>query len=116
MSKNPYIQFLKLSQTLTYKEIGHELDTTAIKLLEMITISYSKEESLTVSDAMSLEFMGSPATMHRKIDVLRKQGWIDLLHVGDDRRTKYLAPTKKAMKYFESLSKLMEKAWSKGQS
>jgi hypothetical protein len=48
MSANPYIQFLKLSQTLTQKEIGQELDTTSIKLLEMITVNHSKGESLTV--------------------------------------------------------------------
>ncbi len=113
MSANPYIQFLKLSQTLTQKEIGQELDTTSIKLLEMITVNHSKGESLTVSAAMALDFMGSPATMHRKIDILRKQGWIDLIHHGEDRRTKYLAPTTKTNKYFDSLAKLMSKVWSK---
>ena len=54
--------------------------------------------------------------MHRKIDILRKQGWIDLVHEGEDRRTKYLVPTNKAYKYFDSLSKAMNKAWAKAQA
>jgi len=116
MTDNPYIQFLKLSQALTDKEIGIELDTTAIKFLELITISHSREKPLTVSEAMALSYIGSPATMHRKIDILRKQGWIDLVHEGEDRRTKYLAPTTKTHKYFDSLSKLMTKAWVKAKS
>ena len=111
MADNPYIQFLKLSQALTDKDIGQELDTTAIKFLELITINHSKDRQLTVSEAMALSYIGSPATMHRKIDLLRKQGWIDLIHKGEDRRTKYLQPTAKAHKYFDSLSKLMAKTW-----
>ncbi len=113
MSVNPYIQFLKLSQAITQNELSSELDMTTIKLLEMIVVTYSKGASLTVSEAMALSSMGSPATMHRKIDILRKQGWIDLVHVGEDRRTKYLAPTPRANKYFDSLSKLMAKVWAK---
>ena len=116
MSANPYIQFLKLSQTLTQKELSNELDMTTIKLMEMIVVNHSKNTSLTVSEAMALASMGSPATMHRKIDILRKQGWIDLLHEGEDRRTKYLSPTARTTKYFDSLSKLMAKVWSKSQA
>jgi len=112
MPVNPYIQFLKLSQTLSLKEINQELDTTAVKLLEIITVYHSKGEPLTVSAAMALSFMGSPATIHRKLDTLRKQLWIDLVHQGEDRRTKYLTPTPKANKYFDSLSKLMFKVSS----
>ena len=116
MNSNPYIQFLKLSQTLTQKELGQDLDTVCVKLLELITISNAKDEALTVSQAMAMSLLGSPATMHRKIDILRKQGWIDLVHEGEDRRTKYLVPTNKAYKYFDSLSKAMNKAWAKAQA
>lgn len=116
MNSNPYIEFLKLSQTLTQKELGQDLDTVCVKLLELITISNAKDEALTVSQAMAMSLLGSPATMHRKIDILRKQGWIDLVHEGEDRRTKYLVPTNKAYKYFDSLSKAMNKAWAKAQA
>ncbi len=116
MNSNPYIQFLNLSQALTQKEVGQDLDTVCVKLLELITISNAKDEALTVSQAMAMSLMGSPATMHRKIDILRKQGWIDLVHEGEDRRTKYLVPTAKTYKYFESLSKVMSKAWVKAKA
>ena len=42
MNSNPYIEFLKLSQTLTQKELGQDLDTVCVKLLELITIATPK--------------------------------------------------------------------------
>ena len=62
----------------------------------LLDIIAQVDERLTVTEAMSLAEIASPATIHRKIDNLRKAGWIMFEYMGKDRRTKYLVPTDKA--------------------
>jgi hypothetical protein len=109
-SKDIYVRFLTLLQTLQAKELGEKLDTTAEKLLEVITVHFGQDQALTVTECMDLSYIASPATIHRKLDELRLLGWIEFHYEGDNRRTKYLAPSSKANKYFEKVSKLMTKA------
>ncbi len=109
-SKDIYVRFLTLLQTLQAKELGDKLDSTAEKLLETITIQYGKQQTLTVTECMELSSIASPATIHRKLDELRILGWIEFTFEGANRRTKYLVPSAKANKYFDKVSKLMSKA------
>ena len=111
-SKDIYVRFLTLLQTLQDKEMEGKMDTTAEKLLETITIQYGQEQTLTVTECMELSSIASPATIHRKLDELRNQGWIEFVYEGENRRTKYLVPSPKANKYFDKISKLMTKAIS----
>jgi DNA-binding MarR family transcriptional regulator len=62
------------------------------------------DDRLTVTEAMSLADLASSATLHRKIDNLRKAGWITLEHVEGNRRTKYLEPTEKAWSEYVKLN------------
>jgi DNA-binding transcriptional ArsR family regulator len=107
---NSYLNFLKLSEIINSKFSGMEIDSTAVKLLEMIAVSYSSEKALNVTEAMHLSSIGSQATLHRKINDLREHGLISLVHEGKNRRTKYLVPSAKANKHFDQLSKVMGKA------
>ena len=109
-SKDIYVRFLTLFQTLQEKELEGKLDTTAEKLLEIISIQFGQEQTLTVTECMELSSIASPATIHRKLDELRVQGWIEFTYAGENRRTKYLVPSSKANKYFDKISKLMAKA------
>jgi DNA-binding IclR family transcriptional regulator len=49
------------------------MDLTERALLDIIA---QCDERLTVTEAMSLVDLASPATLHRKIENLRKAGWI----------------------------------------
>jgi len=109
-SKDIYVRFLTLFQSLQAKETEGKMDTTAEKLLETITVHYGQEQTLTVTECMELSAIASPATIHRKLDELRIQGWIEFVYEGENRRTKYLIPSSKANKYFDKISKLMSKA------
>ena len=109
-SKDIYVRFLTLLQTLQAKELGDKLDSTAERLLEMITVQHGLEQTLTVTECMELDSIASPATIHRKLDELRLQGWVEFVYDGENRRTKYLVPSSKAYKYFDKVSKLMSKA------
>ena len=67
-------------------------------------------KTLTVSQAIALNKIASPATLHRKLDELREGGLIEQSFEGKNRRTKYLVPTKEADSYFSKMSKAITSA------
>ena len=60
---------------------------------------------MTVGDVMKISALASPATLHRKIDMLREAELIDMIFIGKNRRTKYLVPTDLANDYFSKMGK-----------
>lgn len=87
-----------------HKNIGaYELD-----LLERIGVRESAKDYLSVTDAMKLSDVGSPASIHRYIDTLEFCELIEKRFHGRDRRTKYLHLTPKSAKYFRKLEKAIE--------
>lgn len=109
LDQNPYLKFLTACHELEAQD-SNALDLVGEKLLGYITVQYAKELTLTVTECMRIKTVASPATIHRKIAELTQEGWIATLFDGDKRRTKYLAPTPKAIKYFEKISKIMVKS------
>ena len=107
-SHSVYLRFLNLTQTITGDFEG--VDLTALRLLETIAVTHTQGKPLTVTDAMALSAIASPATLHRKLDALREAGLIDQVFEGSNRRTKYLSPTNAAAKYFDSMGKAMTTA------
>ena len=106
-----YLRFLRIARVLkANKKDMKDVDSTAMLLLNEIAIQHFDENPLTVSQAMQLTAIASPATIHRKLDELREAGFIDLIFEGKNRRTKYLIPTKEANEYFEKMSDSMLKA------
>jgi hypothetical protein len=83
-------------------------DQTAQRLLEVIACC--RNEPLTVGEAMDMADIGSPATLHRKLNDLLTFGLIEQTFKAPNRRTKYLVPTDMAMTHFKRLSVAMKKA------
>jgi DNA-binding MarR family transcriptional regulator len=103
-----YLRFLALAQTISAPTGNAEpVDLLSQKLLEVIALRHNQGEAMTVTDAMSLHKIASPATLHRKLDQLREAGLIEQTFNGDNRRTKYLVPTKLADQHFSNLSKAL---------
>jgi DNA-binding MarR family transcriptional regulator len=96
-----YLKFLSHTEQ-------HQLsvDLTALRLLEIIA-TCAAHEALTVTECMDLQEIASPATLHRKLDDLRKAGLIYHQYEGENRRTKYLFPTQKALNHFNTLSQAL---------
>ncbi len=109
-TKQIYLRFLNLIHTLEGGKNAPAMDLDAKKLLEVIAVRHAQEKPLTVTDAMGLATIASPATIHRKLDQLRELGMIDTVFEGKNRRTKYLVPTQSAHDYFESISQAMRQA------
>jgi len=108
-TKQIYMRFLNLLQALEVEQT-QSIDLDAKKLLEVIAVRFEQEKPLTVTEAMSLESIASPATIHRKLDQLRELGFIDTVFEGKNRRTKYIVPTQNAHDYFESVGRVMQAA------
>ena len=105
-----YLRFLSLLHAIKGKGELPNLDLDAKRLLEVIGVQHSQGKPLTVSDAMAMTQIASPATIHRKLDVLREIGMIDTHFEGKNRRTKYLCPTPQAEKYFSQVGEVMQQA------
>lgn len=105
--QNAYLRFLNLLRGVEATLLPPNLDSTAKCLLERIACQHALGEPLTITEAMALHDVASPATIHRKIDDLRTAGLVETEFQGDNRRTKYLAPTSKARKFFDKVNALM---------
>ena len=109
-TKNAYLRFLNLLRGVEASLLPPTLDSTAKALLERIACQHALGNPLTITEAMALGEVASPATIHRKIDDLRVAGLVDTEFQGDNRRTKYLTPTRRARKYFDKVNALLPRA------
>lgn len=83
------------------------VDLMAQRLLDEIALRQAKGSLITVTQAMGLSHIASPATLHRKLDELLDAKLINQNFGEKDRRTKYLVPSKKAHAYFTTLGSAM---------
>ena len=104
MKKNYYIQFLNLLKALEHPPKAPDIDVTSKLILDEVAIGVAKDEMLTVSDVMGLKHIGSPATLHRKLNTLIDAHMVDPVFHGNNRRTKYIALTNEGESYFRRLS------------
>lgn len=109
--KSTYFRFVELVHSLEVKSAQvSTIDQTAKQLLILIALRHEQGKAMTVSEAMAMTSIASPATIHIKLDALREAALIEQVFEGKNRRTKYLVPTKLADKYFISLGEVMKKA------
>ena len=107
--RETYLRFLSLAQALDGASVP-TVDETGRHLLQLIALRHAQGNALTVTDAMAMSAVASPATIHRKLDALREAGLIDQTFEGKNRRTKYLVPTAVADAYFAKLGQVMSDA------
>ena len=98
-----YLRFLNLMEALD--TLG--VDGSCRRLLEIIAIAHTNGQPLTVSQAMKLHQLASPATIHRKLQQLIDAGLVQQSAFALNRRTKLLAPTAKADHYFRQVGRLI---------
>ena len=106
---NSYLRFLRLADTLT-KSSDKPLDSLSKDILEHICkgIALNKTQ-FTVKDILCLGNLGSQATLHKRLHSLVDDGYLQLKAM-EDGRVKRIEPTSKSKKYFNDLSKALEKA------
>lgn len=76
-------------------------------LFEAIMLAWGQDNPLTVRQAIGINGLGSPATLHKRLSRLRAMDLVTVLGVEGNRRTKFLGPSAKGLKY----SKLLGQAF-----
>lgn len=99
-----YLQLIQAIHKMESQGPFQYLDPEAIRLLEIITIAHVENRAMTVSGAMKLSNIASPASIHRKLEQLRVADLITHQFIDGNRRTKYLAPTVQSLKHYDQLS------------
>jgi len=108
-SNHVYLRFLSLVHAIDNSDELPQMDLESKRLLEVIAIRFEQQQPLTVTEAMALHHIASPATLHRKLDQLREMGMIETFYEGSNRRSKYMAPTELTKRYFEKVEKALQK-------
>jgi DNA-binding MarR family transcriptional regulator len=107
---NPYINFVNLVKAIleadTFPKLGH----LPRLILDEIALNEFQGNPLTVRDLLSNQVIASPATLHKHLMALRRQGYVYTASVEEDRRSKYLKLTAQGHQYINTLSKALVKA------
>jgi hypothetical protein len=67
---------------------------------------------MTVREAIALDHLGSPATLHKRITRLRQKELLIAFNQDGDRRAKYLIPSEKTLDFYGYLGQNLQKAQS----
>jgi DNA-binding MarR family transcriptional regulator len=102
-----YIRFLKLVQAQKISPSGKELTPPEMHLLEDVALRHFESRPYTVSEALALHHLGSPATLHKRLKRLRDWGFLGYEQHPSDHRTKYLVATALTIAHFERMSDAM---------
>ncbi len=109
--KQIYLRYLVLAEALRKSNLDLSgIDEVGKKLLEAIAISSAQGHPLVVTQTMELVEIASPATIHRRIEVLKKTGLIKVMQTDQNQKIKFLVPTQASIDHFEKLGKLMASA------
>ena len=104
---NAYFRFLQLAKNIHQLPETPQIDANEKALLEEIALRWFENRTMTVREAISLEVLGSPATLHKRITRLRQKDLLTAFNQTEDKRAKYLIPTEKTIALFGIFGKKM---------
>ena len=110
MNHLSYIRFLNLINSIDHIKSVDQIDSIEEALLNHIALTKLEDQELLVMDIIALEHLGSRATLHKRIKNLVARGYIQLIIDAQDERKKNVVLATKAHRYYERLSKLIDKA------
>lgn len=105
-----YIQFLRCSQAVQNIYKDNALKPVDNHFLKEVVLRDFEGRAFSVSEALALNHLGSPATLHKRLQRLRDAGLLSVRQEDKDQRTKYLIATPLAIQYFERMGDAMQKA------
>ena len=109
LKTSSYIKFLNLIDAIDRINPGKKLDCIEESLLDRIVACAHANESILVGDLISINCLGSQATLHGRLKNLSALGYIKMA-ANEDGRKKEVVPSKIAIKRYEEISKCLEKA------
>ena len=103
-----YVCFLHATLLHETENILQDIDLVELKLLEILAVASEAGKPLNVGEAMSANWIASPATLHRKIRTLIDTGYVNSEFIGKNRRTRFLVSTEKADAFFSQMGTAMK--------
>lgn len=94
-----YLQYLHLSAAIDQLPGFEEFDANHKALFEAVVLRWFQGNPLSVRETISQAALGSPATLHKRLQRLIAQDLVASESSGTDRRTKFVSPTPKGMDY-----------------
>ena len=87
------------------------IDERSQRLLEWIMANYAPEKPMFVQTIVMNSGVASPATIHKCLAVLEREGLISVKVDADDTRRRLVSPTDRARRLLAKLSKQVQ-AWA----
>ncbi|MFM7025211.1 MAG: hypothetical protein ACKOWC_04020 [Limnohabitans sp.] len=103
-----YLRFLQLTRAVDALPNGSLMDANETALLEAVVLHWHQGRPMTVREAIHLDTLGSPATLHKRITRLRNKDMLAAHSEPGDRRAKFLVPTQRALDHFHQLGQSMQ--------
>ena len=103
-----YLRFLQLARAVQELPDGSGMDANETALLEAVVLRWHEGQAMTVREAISLEHLGSPATLHKRITRLREKEMLTTFNQEGDRRAKFLVPTERTLAHFSQLGRSIQ--------
>lgn len=105
--KSAYLRFLKLVTAVEAMPGIEDFDANEKALFDSLSLAWAQGQPMTVRTAIGQEVLGSPATLHKRLQRLIAKDLVIAEFAGQDRRIKYLRPSEKGLVYIEWLSSQM---------
>jgi DNA-binding MarR family transcriptional regulator len=103
---NSYLRFAKLASVF-FRDSHVLLNPNQRALLDAIAMAWQQGHPMSVREAISLKKLGSAATLHKRLSILRSEGYLEEYNTESDKRTKLLGLTPKTLLYFETLGAIL---------
>jgi hypothetical protein len=104
-----YFRFLQLAKTFQADTSNMAMDANERALLDAVALRWFEDSPMSVREAIAMDHLGSPATLHKRISRLRQKDMLVAFNLEGDRRAKYLIPSEKTLKLFTELGGHMQK-------
>ena len=95
-----YLQFLQLSRAIADFPGKEWLDANHKALFDSVALHWSQGQPLSVRQTIDQTHLGSPATLHKRLQRLIAQDFLTAQGLDHDRRIKWVSPTDKGLEYF----------------
>ncbi len=99
-----YIEFARFVEDIKFK---HALNSKELDILLVIAASTLDDKKLKVRQLLDMEYIASPATIHKCMKILISKELICVNSCEKDARIKYLSATNKGMKFLKEIGRKM---------
>ena len=110
---NAWLNLRQLLDVVNADTDFKSIDERSQRLLEWIVAHYSPDRPMFVQTIVMKSDVASPATIHKGLAILEREGMISVKVDPEDTRRRIVSPTERAKKLMAKLSQRV-KAWADG--